>query len=170
MVVIGLIWRLLWIVIIVGFRSVITDGILLSITNCKAVENPWLGLQRSSCTKPMMTSSNGNIFRVTGLCEGNPPVTGGFPSQRPETRSFDVFFDLRLNKRLSKRSRCWWFEAPSRSLWRHCNVPISPQSHGHHYSPPVSSHCCLRVRQACWTCRSWLQQGWRNSHGCHADR
>ena len=35
------------------------------------------------------------------LCEGNPPVTGGFPSQRPVTRSFDFFFDLCLNKRLS---------------------------------------------------------------------
>ena len=34
------------------------------------------------------------------LCEGNPPVTGGFPSQRPETRSFDVFFDLCMNKLL----------------------------------------------------------------------
>ena len=38
------------------------------------------------------------------------------------TRSFDVFFDLRLNKRLSKKkSRRCWFETPSRSLWRHCN-------------------------------------------------
>ena len=42
----------------------------------------------------MMTSSNGNIFRVTGLCEGNSPVTGKFPSLRQLTRSFDVFFDL----------------------------------------------------------------------------
>ena len=31
----------------------------------------------------MMTSSNGNIFRVTGLCAGNSPVTGEFPAQRP---------------------------------------------------------------------------------------
>ena len=36
------------------------------------------------------------------LCAGNSPVNGEFPSQRPVTRSFDVFFDLRLNKRLSK--------------------------------------------------------------------
>ena len=36
------------------------------------------------------------------LFEGEPPVTDGFPSQRPVTRNFDVFFDLRLNKRLSK--------------------------------------------------------------------
>ena len=50
-----------------------------------------------------------------------PPVTGEFPSQRPVTRCFDVFFDLRLNKRLSKQSWGWWFETPSRSLWRHCN-------------------------------------------------
>ena len=49
-------------------------------------------------------------------------VTGEFPSQRPGTRGFAVFFDLRLNKRLSKQSRRWWFETPSRSLWRHCNV------------------------------------------------
>ena len=68
----------------------------------------------------MMTSSNGNIFRVTGLCEGSP-VTAGFPSQRPVTRSFDVFFDLRLNKRLSKQSRRRWLETPSRSSWHHCN-------------------------------------------------
>ena len=54
---------------------------------------------------------------LLALCEENPSVTGGFPSQRPVTRSFDVFFDLRLNKRLSKRSRCWSFETPSRSLW-----------------------------------------------------
>ena len=37
---------------------------------------------------------------LLALCVGNSPVTGEFPSQRPVTRSFDVFFDLRLNKRL----------------------------------------------------------------------
>ena len=75
-----------------------------------------------SCWRNMMTSSNGNIFRVTGpLCvEFTGP--GEFPSQMPVTRSFDVFFDLRLNKRLSKQPRGWWFEALSWSLWRHCNV------------------------------------------------
>ena len=52
------------------------------------------------------------------LCEGNTPVTGEFSSQRPVTRSFDAFFDLHLNKRLSKPSRRRWFETPSRPLWR----------------------------------------------------
>ena len=54
------------------------------------------------------------------LCEGNSSVTGEFPSQRPVTQSFDVFFDMRLNKRLSKHSWGWWFETPLRPLWRHC--------------------------------------------------
>ena len=35
---------------------------------------------------------------LLALCVGNSPVTGEFPAQRPMTRSFDVFFDLRLNK------------------------------------------------------------------------
>ena len=49
-----------------------------------------------------------SIFRVPG-------------SQMPVTRSLDVFFDLHLNKRLSKQSWGWWFETPSCSWWRHCN-------------------------------------------------
>ena len=43
------------------------------------------------------------------------------PIQRLVTRSFDVFFNLRLNKRLSKQWWGWRFETPSRPLWRHCN-------------------------------------------------
>ena len=62
-----------------------------------------------------MTSSNGNLFHVTGsLC-------GEFTGHRPVTRSFDAFFDLRLNKWLSTQSRRWWFEAPPRPLWRQRN-------------------------------------------------
>ena len=59
---------------------------------------------------------------LLALCAGNSPVAGEFPAQRPVTWSFDVFFSLHLNKRLSKQSWGWWFEMPSRSLWRHCNV------------------------------------------------
>ena len=58
------------------------------------------------------------------LCVGNWPVTGESPSQRPATRSFDGFFDLRLNKRLSKQRWDRWFETPSCPLWRHCNEHI----------------------------------------------
>ena len=71
----------------------------------------------------MMTSSNGDIFRVTGLCVGKSPVTGEFSALRPATRSFYMFSLIcALNKRLSKQSWGWWFETQSRSLWRHCNV------------------------------------------------
>ena len=38
---------------------------------------------------------------LLAICAGNSPVPGEFPAQRPVTRSFNVFFDLRLNKRLS---------------------------------------------------------------------
>ena len=62
------------------------------------------------------------FFTLLAFCAGNSPVTGEFPSQRQVTRMFDVFFDLRLNKRLGKQSRGWWFEMPARSSWRHCNV------------------------------------------------
>ena len=58
---------------------------------------------------------------LLALCAGNSPVTDEFPLQRPLTRSFDVFFDLRLSKRLSKHSWDWWFETLSRPLLRHCN-------------------------------------------------
>ena len=56
------------------------------------------------------------------ICAGNSPVTGEFLAQRPVTRSFDVFSDLRLNKQLSKQPWGWWFETPSCPLWHHCNV------------------------------------------------
>ena len=58
---------------------------------------------------------------LLAICAENSPVPGEFPAQRPMTRSFEVFFDLRLNKRLSKHSWGWWFEALSCPLWRHCN-------------------------------------------------
>ena len=47
---------------------------------------------------------------------------GEFPAQRPVKRSYDVYFDLRLNKRLSKQPRGWWLETQSRPLWRQYNV------------------------------------------------
>ena len=59
---------------------------------------------------------------LLAICAGNSPVTGEFPTQRPVTRSFDVYFDLRPKERLSKQWWGWWFETLSRSLWRHRNV------------------------------------------------
>ena len=99
----------------------------------------------------MMTSSNGNVFRVTGHLCGNSPVTGEFPAQRPVTRSFDVFWDLRLNKRLSKQWCGWWFETPSLPLWRHCN----------------GTGCCV-MATLCDTSDDnvsiWWRQNWRHDN------
>ena len=77
-----------------------------------------------------MTSSNGNIFRVTGHLCGE--FTG--PRWFPRTKASDAelgFFYLRLNKRLSKQSWGWWFETLSCSLWRHCDEPIDNWWHTH---------------------------------------
>ena len=72
----------------------------------------------------MMTSSNGNIFRVAGsLC-------GDFTGHRwiPRTKASDAelwcFLWSAHEKRLSKRLGCRWFETQSRSLWCHCNVSV----------------------------------------------
>ena len=66
---------------------------------------------------------------LLSLCEGNPLVTGGFPSQWPVTWNFDIFFNVRLNKRLSKQSRLRWFDTPWCLLWRHCNVFSTSLAH-----------------------------------------
>ena len=58
---------------------------------------------------------------LLAICAGNSPVPGEFPTQRPVTRSFDVYFDLSPNKRLNKHSWGWWFETLSGPLWRHSN-------------------------------------------------
>ena len=73
--------------------------------------------RKSTCPwwrHPMETFS-----ALLALLEGNSPVTGECPSQRPVSRNFAVFFDLCLNKYF-KQFRRWWFEMPSCPLWRHC--------------------------------------------------
>ena len=75
----------------------------------------WMCLQ-PNIPVVMMTSPHGNIR-----------VTGGFRSQRPVTRTFVVFFDLRLDKWLSKQSRLRWFQTRLRSLWCHYDVMTRDQ-------------------------------------------
>ena len=96
----------------------------------------------------MMMSSNGNIFHVTGHLCGEFTGPGEFPAQRPVTRSFDVFFDLRLNKWLSKQWRGWWFETLSRPLWRHHNVEHGEWFKIHHHW--LWNKMCLNFKATCW--------------------
>ena len=85
---------------------------------------------------------------------GNSPVPGEFPSQRPGTGSFDVFFDLRLIKWLCKQSRRRWFEMPSQKdpCWLEKNT-----SHVQHFGVIYTENCEL----------SWGQL-WR--HRCNQRR
>ena len=92
----------------------------LSVAGCWANLAVVLGLLFTWWRYPVETFS-----ALLAICAGNSPVPGEFSAQRPVTRSFGVFFDLCLNKRLNKQSWGWWFEIPSRPLWRHCNDSIS---------------------------------------------
>ena len=95
------------------------------------------------------------VSALLALCDGNPSVSGGFPSQRPSKADLNVFFDVSLCKPLNKQSSRRWFETPRCSLWRHCNV--------HHYERiriPVSFlyrcvHNCL-LRVSCQAQIDWL--------------
>ena len=82
---------------------------------------PWANSLTPDFSFGMMTLSNGNIFRATGPLCGEFTGPGEFPAQRPVTRSFDVSFDLRPNKRLSKQPWGWRLETASWSLWRQYN-------------------------------------------------
>ena len=94
---------------------------------------------------------------LLALCVGDSPVTGEFPTQRPVTRSFDVFFDLRLNKRLNKQSRLRWFETPSRSLWRHYNVESTFPKYPYAWSAlDVLYHSAFSLLQLISPCLSFL--------------
>ena len=99
------------------------------------------------------------------ICAGNSPVPDEFPAQRPVTWSFDVFFDLHLNKRLSKQSWGWWFETLSCPLWLHCNENKINSSQGIlfrsvvHYEVPW----LFRPHSAkCDISSGWFSQG----HDC----
>ena len=84
---------------------------------------------------------------LLALCAGNSPVLGEFPAQRPVTRSFDVIFDLRPNKRLSIQSWGWWFETLSCSLWRHCNAWLSHWLGGvHRHFKSMGARCEIAAR------------------------
>ena len=74
---------------------------------------------------------------LLALCAGNSPVPVNSPHKGQWRGALMFSVDLRLNKRLSKQPWGWWFETPSWSLWRQCNVLMSYHT--------VSSHCYWRL-------------------------
>ena len=82
-------------------------------------------IPRWNISRPWWCHQMETFAALLAIGAEHSPVTGEFPFQRPVTRSFNV----RMNRRLSKQSRRWWFEMPSRSLWRHCNVQYWLRKH-----------------------------------------
>ena len=93
----------------------------LPLTKMFIVPNTFIEAHHWSLT-PWWRNQMETFSAILALCEGDSPVIGEFHSQKPVTQSFDVFFDLCLNKRLSKQSRHRWLWTQSRSLWRHSNA------------------------------------------------
>ena len=91
------------------------SGTLLDINICR----------HSQSAKSWWRHQMETFSALLAICTGKSPDPGEFPSKRPVTRSFGVFFDLHLKKRLSKQSWGWWFETLSCPLWRHCNRPCT---------------------------------------------
>ena len=89
----------------------------------------WLNKQHTKYAFTWWRHQMETFSALLAICAGNSPVPGEFPTQRPVTRSFDVYFDLRPNKRLSKQSWSWWFETLSPPLWRHGNDDAAKTEH-----------------------------------------
>ena len=106
--------------------------------------------QHFSRTLPWWRHQVVTFSALLAICAGNSPITGEFPTQGPVTRGFDVFFDLHLNKRLSKQSWGWSFETLSRPLLRHRNAQTGIK---------LTAPYRYEIWQYCWweSCQiSWL--------------
>ena len=110
--------------------------------SCNALVSTVLYVTFMAVLRVMMTSSNGNIFHVTG------PLCGKFTGHQViplTTKASDVKLWLFLwstpEQTVGKQSRCHWFETPARSLWRHCNgtpfylLPSCMFVYREHYPP-----------------------------------
>ena len=101
------------------------------------------------------------FFRVTGALCGEYTGYRWIPLTKASGAELWCFFDLRQKKkRLSTHSWGWWFETPSRSSWRHCNVLLAfserepPMTGVVSHKGPVMRGCgvCFAVRSKnCWT-------------------
>ena len=141
------------------FNNTVKCGMKFFIHSQTSTVQPQLCLQRAQC---VMTSSNGNTFRVTGHLCGE--FTG--PRWIPRThkgrwRGAFMLFDLRLNKRSSKQWWNWWFETPSHPLWRHCYV-----SRDYFAIPNITFIHRLTIAQSVHIVSLWRQRV--ECHGCSA--
>ena len=119
---------------------------------CYPIHTIWMRVKSTAWWRHQMET----FSPLLGLCVGNSPVTDDFPTQRPVTRSFEVFFDLRMNQQLSKHCSRRWFETSSRhydvtvmeygSRWKYVqwNGPIEMIWHSRLVNVFASAHGCTR--------------------------
>ena len=101
----------------------------------------------------------GTFPALPAICAWNSPVTREFHEQRPVTRRFDVFFYLRLNKRLNTQWCNGWFETTSRPLWRHCIGLVSVHKTRSH--KPVHRNDMSFTH---WTIWNLIPDGWNHTN------
>ena len=66
------------------------------------------------------------LSELLALCEGNPPVTGGFTSQKASSTGFDIYFNVSLNKLLKNQLNIQWFD----TSWRSCDITVMHMING----------------------------------------
>ena len=134
--------------IVINLGTTIALSWRLSLRSSKMLLESYFNAKRKSRMKwspewPVRTWWRHQIETFSALLAlwaRNSSVTGEFPAQRPVKQSFDAFFALRLDKRLSKQSWGWWFGTPSPPLWRNCN-DIFFLANTFHSAPPTNVSC-----------------------------
>ena len=96
---------------------------MLQLTHLALVPHPCVSESGQHWFRSWWRHQMKTFFALLAIWAGKSSVTDEFSAQRPVTRSFDVFCDMRLNKRLSTQSWNWWYETPSCPLWRHYSAP-----------------------------------------------
>ena len=112
--------------------------------------------------------------RYWPFVQGNHWSPVNSPHKGEWSGAFDVFFDMHLNKRLSKQSWGWWFQMNSRPLWRHCDEAQNdfPSATRHHVSCVfrrwrLQLESCVSLR---WLGRNFFYLAWvPNSYGWPLD-
>ena len=103
--------------------------------NITHIKSPQKHIHILKCLYHILKSWRRNQMEIFSaslvLCEGSSPVTGEFPPQRPVTRSFDVFFDLRLHNGWASHRDAGYLR---RHRIHHCNDLSRSQ-------PPMTQTC-----------------------------
>ena len=121
------------------------DPVLHCLPESRIVNSAFIKWDQKSWWRHQMETFSASL----AICAGNSLISSEFPAQRPVTWSFDVFFDLGLNKRLSKQSWGWWFETPSCPLWRYASVyyGVCEHSSPHHMLNALPSRIVMSPSQ-----------------------